>query len=162
MTDPWDDAGRSQSGFVVTAGGLRVPVAAPTALAGWPAAPGATFGAAVPGAGTEARYRGVGPKGYQRSDPRVREKICERLLLDPYLDASRIVVTVSKGRVALTGTVPSERMREAAVAAASSVAAGTVDARLQVTGAVPARAGRTAVRTAGARAKSGRKRGGRR
>ena len=32
MTDPWDDAGRSQAGFVVTAGGLRVPVAAPTAL----------------------------------------------------------------------------------------------------------------------------------
>ena len=81
----------------------------------------------MPAAGTEAQYRGVGPKGYQRSDPRVREKICERLLLDPYLDASSVVVHVSKGRVALTGTVPSERMRAAAVAAASSVATGAVD-----------------------------------
>ena len=40
MTDPWDDAGRSQAGFVVTATGLRVPVAAPTSVAGWPATPG--------------------------------------------------------------------------------------------------------------------------
>jgi hypothetical protein len=131
MTDPWDDAGRSQAGFVVTAGGLRVPVAAPPALAGWPAIPGAP-GAAAPAAGTEARYRGVGPQGYQRADARVREQVCEQLLLDPYLDASGIVVQVAKGRVTLVGTVPSERMRAAAVAAASSVAAAAVDARLQV------------------------------
>jgi len=161
MTDPWDDAGRSQSGFLVTAGGLRVPVAAPTSLAGWPATADAA-GAGPAAAGSEVRYRGVGPKGYRRSDPRVREQVCERLLLDPYLDASRVVVKVSKGRVALTGSVPSERMRDAAVAAASSVAAGTVDARLQVTGGVPARARRAAARTAGTRARSGRKRGGRR
>jgi hypothetical protein len=162
MTDPWDDAGRSQSGFVVTAGGLRVPVAAPTALGGWPATPEAAPGGALPAAGTAARFRGVGPKGYQRSDPHVREQVCERLLLDPYLDASRVVVKVSKGRVALTGTVPSERMRAAAVAAASSVAAGTVDARLEVTAAAPVRARRAATRTSGTRARSGRKRGGQR
>ena len=44
MTDPWDDAGRSQAGFVVTGAGLRVPVAAPTALGGWPATPGRRSG----------------------------------------------------------------------------------------------------------------------
>jgi hypothetical protein len=92
----------------------------------------------------------------------VREQVCERLLLDPYLDASRVVVKVSKGRVALTGSVPSERMRDAAVAAASSVAAGTVDARLEVTAAAPVRARRAATRTSGTRARSGRKRGGQR
>jgi hypothetical protein len=162
MTDPWDDAGRSQSGFVVTAGGLRVPVAAPASLSGWPATADAAAAAGLADSGTAARYRGVGPKGYQRSDPHVREQVCERLLLDPYLDASRVVVKVSKGRVALTGSVPSERMRDAAVAAASSVAAGTVDARLEVTAAAPVRARRAATRTSGTRARSGRKRGGQR
>lgn len=66
------------------------------------------------------------------TDPLVRLQMCERLLLHPYLDASRIVVTVAKGRVALTGTVPSERMRKPAIAAASNVAAGAVDSRLEV------------------------------
>jgi hypothetical protein len=66
------------------------------------------------------------------ADPLVRDQVCERLLLGSCLDASCIVVTVAKGRVALTGTVPSERMREAATAAASSVAAGAVDSRLDV------------------------------
>jgi hypothetical protein len=155
MTDPWDDAGRSRAGIVVTASGLRVPVCAPTSLAGWPA----TSNAALSAAGTEARYRGVGPKGYQRSDPHVREQVCERLLLDPYLDASRIVVRVSKGRVALTGTVPSDRMRDAAVAAAASVAAGAVDSRLQVTAGLSARASRAAPKAARARAQARRTRG---
>ena len=67
MTDPWDDAGRSQAGFVVTGAGLRVPVAAPTALGGWPATPGPAT-AATRAAGAPAAFRGVGPKGYQRSD----------------------------------------------------------------------------------------------
>jgi len=160
MTDPWDDAGRNQTGFVVTGSGLRVPVAAPTSLGGWPATPGAP--GALPAARTEARFRGVGPKGYRRSDPHVREQVCERLLLDPYLDASRIVVRVSKGRVALAGTVPSERMRAAAVAAASSVAGGAVDARLQVAEGAPAGASRATPKAARRRAASRRKRGGKR
>ena len=65
----------------------------------------------------------------------MKDQVCEQLLLDPYLDPSGIVVKVSKGRVTLTGTVPSERMRDGAVAAASSVVAGAVDAKLQVAGA---------------------------
>jgi hypothetical protein len=100
----------------------------------------------VPAAGTEAGYRGVGPKGYKRSDSRLKDQVCEQLLLDPYLDPSGIVVKVSKGRVTLTGTVPSERMRDGAVAAASSVAAGAVDAKLQVAGAT-ARASRVTPRS---------------
>ena len=159
MTDPWDDAGRSQAGFVVTGAGLRVPVAAPTALGGWPATPGPAT-AATRAAGAPAAFRGVGPKGYQRSDAHVKEQVCERLLLDPYLDASRITVKVSKGRIALKGTVPSERMRAAAVAAASSVAAGAVDSSLQVAGAAGAGASRRPGRTSRARATSRRRRGG--
>lgn len=47
---------------------------------------------------------GRGPKGYQRSDDRIREDICERLMTSPY-DASDVEVTVSQGEVTLTGTV---------------------------------------------------------
>ena len=176
MTDPWDDAGRSQAGIVVTAGGLRVPVCAPAPLGGWPAtAAAAVSRTAVPAAGTKAGYRGVGPKGYKRSDSRLKEQVCEQLLLDPYLDPSGIVVKVSKGRVTLTGTVPSERMRDGAVAAASSVVAGAVDAKLQVAGAtagasrvtprasrVTPRASRVTQRPARGRTKPKRKRGGQR
>jgi osmotically-inducible protein OsmY len=129
MNDPWDDE-RRQSGFVVTASGLRVPVAAQNRVAGWAPAAQARSGAG----GAEANYRGVGPKGYQRTDQHVRDQICERLLLDPYLDASRIVVRVSKGKAKLTGSVPSERMRESAIAAAMNVSGDAVDAKLQVTG----------------------------
>jgi hypothetical protein len=53
-----------------------------------------------------ARSRGVGkaPKGYQRSDERIRENICELLMNSPY-DASNVDITVNQGEVTLTGTV---------------------------------------------------------
>jgi hypothetical protein len=52
------------------------------------------------------RPMGRGPKGYQRSDERIREDICERLMTSPY-DASDVEVTVLQGEVTLTGTVRS-------------------------------------------------------
>lgn len=161
MTDPWDDAGRSPAGIVVTAGGLRVPVCAP-APAGWPAAARTGKRRAPSPVATEARYRGVGPQGYQRSDARVHEQVCERLLLDPYLDASRVVVQVANGRVTLTGAVQTERMRDAAVAAATSVAAGPVDARIQLGAAGATGPSRVSGSAARRRAPTARKRGGRR
>ncbi len=50
-------------------------------------------------------FRGRGPKGYVQSDARLREIICERLLEDPYIDASDVVVEVANGEVALSGSV---------------------------------------------------------
>lgn len=50
-------------------------------------------------------HRGRGPKGYTRSDERIREDINDRLSDDSFLDASEIDVTVSNGEVTLTGTV---------------------------------------------------------
>lgn len=50
-------------------------------------------------------HRGKGPHGYQRSDERIREDINDRLLDDPFIDASDIEVTVNKCEVTLTGTV---------------------------------------------------------
>jgi len=50
-------------------------------------------------------HRGRGPKGYTRSDERIREDINDRLSDDSFLDATEIDVTVSDGEVTLTGTV---------------------------------------------------------
>jgi len=47
---------------------------------------------------------GKGPKGYTRSDDRIREDVSDKLS-DGYLDASDIEVTVLSGEVTLQGTV---------------------------------------------------------
>lgn len=49
---------------------------------------------------------GRGPKGYQRSDDRINEEVCERLTFSP-VDASDIEVQVLNGEVTLAGTVRS-------------------------------------------------------
>lgn len=51
-------------------------------------------------------YAGRGPKGYRRSDERVRESVCEALSRDGDLDASEIVVAAAEGELTLEGTVP--------------------------------------------------------
>ena len=50
-------------------------------------------------------YRGLGPRGYRRSDERIREDINDRLTEDPHLDASDIEVHVMDGEVTLNGSV---------------------------------------------------------
>ncbi|HEU4628013.1 MAG TPA: BON domain-containing protein [Steroidobacteraceae bacterium] len=47
-----------------------------------------------------------GPKGYQRSDERLREDICERIMEAGYIDASDVSVNVVGGKVILEGTAP--------------------------------------------------------
>lgn len=49
--------------------------------------------------------RGRGPKGYRRSDERIREDVSDRLTDDHWLDASAIEVAVVSAEVVLTGTV---------------------------------------------------------
>jgi hypothetical protein len=51
------------------------------------------------------QHRGRGPKGYTRSDERIREDVNDRLSDDPHVDASEIEVTVSSCEVTLSGTV---------------------------------------------------------
>jgi len=50
-------------------------------------------------------HKGKGPKGYTRSDDRIREDVHDRLADDPYVDASDIEVKVENGDVILTGDV---------------------------------------------------------
>lgn len=57
------------------------------------------------GAERQGPYAGHGPKGYTRSDERIKEDISDRLMEDPDIDAREIEVAVSQGEVTLTGTV---------------------------------------------------------
>lgn len=59
------------------------------------------------------RFRGTQPRGYQRSDERLRELICERLT-DADLDARDIEVQVRDGDVTLEGSVPARWMKHQA------------------------------------------------
>ena len=52
-------------------------------------------------------YAGRGPRGYRRSDERIREDINDHLTDDWYVDASDVEVTVNNGMVTLTGRVDS-------------------------------------------------------
>ena len=54
-----------------------------------------------------------GPKGYKRSDERIREDLCERLMESAFIDSSEVTVEVNAGKVVIDGTVPDRRMKHA-------------------------------------------------
>jgi hypothetical protein len=57
--------------------------------------------------GEGGSHRGRGPKGYQRSDERIREDVNDALTDDDLLDASDIQIEVQDCEVTLSGTVTS-------------------------------------------------------
>jgi hypothetical protein len=59
-------------------------------------------------------YYGRGPRGYTRSDERIKEDVSDRLTDDWYVDASEIEVTVNNGEVTLSGTVDSRQAKRRA------------------------------------------------
>ena len=63
------------------------------------------------GAGNQ---RGRGPKGYRRSDERIREDVCESLTTDGQIDASNIDVAVEDCEVTLSGAVNSREQKRRA------------------------------------------------
>lgn len=75
--------------------------------------------------GQEARwsgpYAGRGPKGYRRSDERIYEEVCERLMEHPSIDASDIEVSVAEGDVTLAGLVESRAIKHLAEAMTETV-----------------------------------------
>jgi osmotically-inducible protein OsmY len=62
------------------------------------------------GYGQQRRMQRRGPKGYKRSDERIREDLCEQLIRSD-VDASEVTVNVMDGRVILQGWVPERRMK---------------------------------------------------
>jgi osmotically-inducible protein OsmY len=63
---------------------------------------------------SQGGFAGRGPKGYQRSDERLREEISDRLMADDRVDASDIEIDVRSSEVTLTGTVPDRWMKRQA------------------------------------------------
>lgn len=53
-------------------------------------------------------HRGKGPKGYKRSDDRIRDDLQDNLMNDSYIDASNMEVSVDNGTVTLSGSVDSK------------------------------------------------------
>jgi osmotically-inducible protein OsmY len=60
------------------------------------------------------QFRGRGPKGYRRSDERIREDACECLTQDDHVDATSIEVTVNECEVTLTGSVSTREQKRRA------------------------------------------------
>jgi osmotically-inducible protein OsmY len=59
-------------------------------------------------------HRGVGPKGYQRSDERISDEVHDRLTEDSWLDATDIQVEVKGGEVTLSGHVENREAKHRA------------------------------------------------
>lgn len=80
-------------------------------------------------------HRGRGPRGYRRSDERIREDVCDRLTEHPWVDASDVEVSVSGSEVTLAGTVTSRDQRRRAEDITEQVAGVThVQNNLRVAG----------------------------
>lgn len=62
----------------------------------------------------EGGFFGKGPKGWKRSDERIREDACEALYRDSEVDASDIDVSVKDNCIFLKGTVSSRQEKRAA------------------------------------------------
>jgi osmotically-inducible protein OsmY len=62
---------------------------------------------------SEGRYAGRGPKGYTRSDERIKEEISDALTAHGGIDASECTVQVSDGEVTLEGEVETREMKRA-------------------------------------------------
>ena len=67
------------------------------------------------------RFAGRGPKGYRRSDERLREEVCDRLMADPEIDPGELSVSVADAEVTLSGSVADRAMKRGAKACAEGI-----------------------------------------
>jgi hypothetical protein len=70
---------------------------------------------------SELSHIGKGPKGYQRSDERIKEDVSEALYKNPNVDASDVEVKVESGIVTLSGTIEDRQMKRLAEDVAARV-----------------------------------------
>lgn len=73
------------------------------------------------GGRSQSSFSGIGPRGWQRSDDRIREDVNEALARHDELDASNIEVEVSGGEVTLSGTVTEKHAKRMAEEVAEGV-----------------------------------------
>ena len=66
---------------------------------------GSEYGGSRGGEVFRGPHAGRGPRGYTRSDDRIREDVCDRLCEHAFIDASDVEVRVNNGEVTLQGTV---------------------------------------------------------
>ena len=64
--------------------------------------------------GQPGQHAGRGPRGYRRSDDRIREDVSEVLTRDPDVDATDIEIVVLEGEVTLSGDVDDRRTKRRA------------------------------------------------
>ncbi|MFC4307671.1 BON domain-containing protein [Steroidobacter flavus] len=69
------------------------------------------FDELVYGGRPRGEFSGMGPRGYSRSDERIKEDVCQCLTDDDHIDASDIEVMVKDREVILTGTVRSRMQK---------------------------------------------------
>jgi osmotically-inducible protein OsmY len=82
----------------------------------------------------QMNHRGKGPKGYQRSDERIREDVSDRLSDDDRVDASDIEIDVNNCEVVLKGSVNTRDEKRRAEDLAESVSGvKNVENRLRCT-----------------------------
>lgn len=74
---------------------------------------------------------GKGPKGYRRSDDRIKEDCCEQMRDHDGLDASEVDVTVQGGEVTLAGEVSDRRSKRMAEDCCEGIA-GVTDVHNQL------------------------------
>ena len=77
-------------------------------------------------------FFGIGPKGYRRTDERIREDVCEALARHPEINAADIEVKVKDGHVFLMGTIDNRWMKRQAEDAVAYVS-GVDDVRNELT-----------------------------
>jgi BON domain len=76
--------------------------------------------------GARGGFAGRGPKGYVRTDERIRDEVCDRLSWNDEVDATDLTVVVAQGEVTLEGSVQTRHMKRLAEDLAESVA-GVLD-----------------------------------
>ncbi len=70
------------------------------------------LGGSTGGLGEREEQRfGRGPKGYKRSDERIKEDVSDRIFQLHEVDASDVELEVKSGEVTLTGSVPTRNMK---------------------------------------------------
>jgi hypothetical protein len=76
-------------------------------------------------------YEGVGPRGYRRSDDRIKDEVCMRLTQHGRIDARGIILDVEDGEVILQGKVKDRQTKRMAEDVALSVS-GVDDVRNEI------------------------------